>query len=67
MTAVKVILRKKFNTRKINAWFKKNEEKLAKLALAGLLSVPVLILLVILYLTQLKKLIIFPCMTEYNW
>lgn len=46
MTAVKVIPRKRFNTRKINAWFKKNEEKLAKLALAGLLSVPVLILLV---------------------
>lgn len=46
MVDVKILIRKRFNTRKINAWFRKNERKITKLILAGLITAPVLILLV---------------------
>lgn len=46
MVAVKVFIRKRFNTRKINAWLRKNGRKITELALAGLITAPVLILLV---------------------
>jgi hypothetical protein len=45
MIKVKAIIRRKFDIRKINTWFKKNGGKVAKLVLAGVISVPVLILL----------------------
>lgn len=41
----KVVLKFKFKTKKINAWFRKNERKITKLILAGLITAPVLILL----------------------
>jgi hypothetical protein len=43
--SVKAIIRRKIDTKKINIWFKKNGGKVAKLVLAGVISVPVLILL----------------------
>lgn len=45
MIKVKAVIRRKFDTNKINIWFKKNGGKVAKLVLAGVVSVPMLILL----------------------